>query len=47
LTNSQSNERLQQEQEKQKQLLIELLQQDARNQLQNDNQVNIDHLFSL
>ncbi|CAF0739998.1 unnamed protein product [Adineta steineri] len=38
LTNSQSNERLQQEQEKQKQLLIELLEQDARNQLQNDNQ---------
>jgi len=36
----QLNERLQQEQEKQKQFLIEFLEQDARNQLPNDNQVN-------
>jgi len=37
-TNSQSNERLRQEQDKQKQFLIELLEQDVRNQLPNDNQ---------
>jgi len=41
LIKTQLDERLRQEHEKQKQFLIELLEQDVRNQLPNDNQVNI------
>jgi len=46
LTNSQLDERLRQEQEKNKQFLSELLEQDIRNQLPSDNQVNTDSIVS-
>jgi hypothetical protein len=46
LINSQLDERLRQEQEKHKQFLSELLEQDIRNQLPSDNQVNTDSISS-